>query len=743
MKDSGKNSSYNRGRRAFLRNTGCMLIGFNVLPATLFSERSTADSFHNPQKNSNPINSWIRLDTDGRVTVLTGKMELGQGIKTALMQIAAEELDVDLKRLNIVTADTGKTPDESYTAGSASIEGSGQAIRNAAAEARKQLLQIASGHLGVTPEKLTVRDGIVKAGERSVSYWQLLKGKQLQAEVTGKAPLKDPAEYKIVGTGAQRPDIIAMVTGMVFYIHDIRLPGMVHARVLRPPSYGAKLIALPLNEVKKIPGVLKVVKIGSFAGIMRTEEYAAIKALATLSDSAIWEKEPLMPAMNNLYADMVQQAGPAEVVEDDPAYKQKLGEASAIVEATYKRPYQMHGSIGPSCAIALWKDNKLQVWSHTQGVFPLRRTLADLLDIAEETINITGVPAAGCYGHNGADDVAAEAALLALQLPGKPVRLQWMREDEHRWEPYGPAMIMKIKAGLDEQGNVLTWHSTIWSDTHSTRPGGKAGHFISARYLEKSFPFSAGRFSGGSYRNALPLYTFAAKKVELHDYNGPLRTSALRSLGAYANIFALESFVDELALKAGVDQADFRLKHLNDDRAKTVINLLMEKTNWKHRSGKPGYGRGLAFAKYKNQAAYCAVLAEVSADKKAKTFSVTKLTAVIDAGQIINLDGIKNQTSGGMIQSASWSLLEEVTYDSEGIKSNTWQTYPILRFADVPDTEVFVINRPTEEPLGGGEAAQGPTAAAIANAIVNATGTRLRQLPFKAGDIKWQDAGKV
>jgi CO/xanthine dehydrogenase Mo-binding subunit len=360
-----------------------------------------------------------------------------------------------------------------------------------------------------------------------------------------------------------------------------------------------------------------------------------------------------------------------------------------------------------------------------------------MLTLPEEKIEVIGVPGAGCYGHNGADDVAADAALLALQMEGKPVRVQWMREDEHRWEPFGSAMQMNLKAGINASGKVIAWRTELWSDTHSTRPGGRAGHFISARDLEKPFTFSAGGFSGGSTRNAVPLYDFDAKQIVLHNYKGPLRTSALRSLGAYANIFALESFIDELAIKAGRDAIDFRLQHLKDERAREVITVLAKKVDWTTRKRLPGTGIGFAFAQYKNTAAYFAVAAEVEIDRVGNNFRVVKLTGCIDAGRTINSDGIKNQTSGGMIQSASWTLLEQVRYDADGIQSVDWDTYPILRFADVPDTEVIVIDRPQQEPLGAGEAAQGPTAAAIANAIYSATGSRVRELPLTADKIDW------
>lgn len=745
-------SSYNSlfpqyDRRNFLKTSGHLLLGFSIVQFPFCTPKITPPAIAAGTGNNllratagpKAIDSWIRLDTNGHVTVLTGKMELGQGVRTALMQMAAEELDVDMNRVHIITADTGQTPNERYTAGSASIESSGKSIRNAAAEARRKLLDMAAIKLQAPVSSLSVENGIVTVAgtKKTVSYWELLQGKRIEGEVTGEATLKDPSTYKLVGSAYPREDIVAMATGMPSYVQDMRLPGMVHGRVVRPPVYQAKLLSLPMEKAKAIPGVLKVVKNGSYVAVIAAQEYHAIKAVQSIWQMAVWEKKPITPLPQDLYDDMMRNGSKGEVVADNPSLQSNLSSASIRHEAEYKRPYHMHASIGPSCAIALWENDLLTIWSHTQGVYPLRQTISNMLSLPEEKIRVIGVPGSGCYGHNGADDVAADAALLALEVEGKPVRVQWMREDEHRWEPYGSAMLMNLKAGIDGSGKVVAWKTELWSDTHSTRPGGTAGHFIAARDLEKPFAFSAGGFSGGSTRNAIPLYDFAAKQIVLHNYKGPLRTSALRSLGAYANIFALESFIDELAIKAGKDPVDFRLQHLKDERAREVINVLAKKLDWTNQKRSRGMGMGFAFAQYKNEAAYFAVAAEVAVDRSAKKFRVIKLTGCIDAGQTINSDGIKNQTSGGMIQSASWTLLEQVKYNAEGIQSIDWDTYPILRFVDIPDTEVIIVDRPQQEPLGAGEAAQGPTAAAIANAIYSATGSRVRELPLTADKIDW------
>jgi len=728
-------------RRSFLKQSGSLLIGFNLLPLSFCSSIPAEDFLSEDlpiEVDRNLVDSWIRIDADGSVTVLTGKLELGQGIKTALMQIAAEELDVDMSRVDIIIADTGKTANERVTAGSGSIEGSGTAIRNAAAETRNILLKMVSEELNSPVDNLIVSDGRVsmKNADKSLTYWDLLKGKKIEGRVSGNAKKKNPNDYKLVGTGYKRKDIKRMVTGGENYVQDLRLPDMLHARIVRPPNYLSKLVNLPKSEALQMEGVEEVIIDGSFVGVICQEEFQAIKAMNFLKEKAEWDRPKLSPLAADLYKDMIANSNEPKTVEDQGSVERNLEESDAI-EAEYFRPFHMHASLGPSCSVALWKDDFLTIWTHSQGVYPLRSTVSALLDLPEEKIRAIGVPGSGCYGHNGADDVGAEAAMLAMKMPGKPIRLQWMREEEHAWEPYGSAMIMRMK-GAVKDGKISAWHAKLWSDTHSTRPGGRPGNIISARYLEKPFEMRAGGYSGGSYRNATPLYSVNALKIEMYDYTSPLRTSALRGLGAYANIFALESFMDELAHNAGIDPVDFRLQNLTDRRGKEVIEAVVKASNYRNRQLEPNVGLGIAFAQYKNSASYFAIITEVRMDKENKKIQLVKMTGAIDAGQAINTDGLKNQTEGGMIQSASWTMLEEVKYNSQVIESINWNSYPIMRFQDVPDVEVEVINRPNEKALGAGEAAQGPTSASIANAIFNACGQRLRKLPFTVDKIDWE-----
>jgi nicotinate dehydrogenase subunit B len=733
------------GRRSFLKTTGHLMIGFNLLPLA-FCQTKGADNPRpypgiplRPHIDGKLIDSWVRLDAEGYLTVLSGKQELGQGIKIALIQIAAEELDISPSRCRIINSDTGQTANEAFTAGSNSVEGSGKAIRNAAAEARRYLLNMAANEWSVPADSLRVEDGMISSNSgKTISYWQLLKGQYIEGAVTGEAVPKSPSSYQYVGQSLQREDIRTMVQAGSHFIHDLRMPRMLHARVLHPPAYQSKLISIDLDKINSMPGVIKVIRNGSFVALVAQREYQAIQAWRKMKNLAQWETSPIKTLPSMLKDSLKTDAGKPEEVQASPGITHQIADAAIHHEAEYFRPYHMHASMGPSCAIALWEETQLTVWTATQGVYPVRATLSDLFSLKEDQIRCIGVPGSGCYGHNGADDVSGEAALIARELPDIPIRLQWMREDEHQWEPYGSVMASRIAAGMDADGNLVGWDATIWSDSHSTRPDGRAASFISARHLETPFEFRKGGFSGGSYRNGVPEYRIPAKQIHLYNYAGPLRTSSLRGLGAYANTFALECFLDELIHKSGNDPIDFRLRHLEDPRARAVLEKLAEKTGWHSRTKAPTKGVGVAYSRYKNSSSYFAAWAEVEIDKVSKSYRLKKLTGVIDSGLVINPDGLINQAEGCMIQSASWTMLEEVRYDESGITSTDWTTYPILKMVDIPEIEVHVINRPEAPPMGAGEAAMGPVAAAIANAIFDATGSRIRDLPLRSEKIDWE-----
>lgn len=710
-------------RRNFLKTAGCLTIGFSLSHFYTASSTLPVQELPGTLKRYPNIDAWLEVLANGHVRVFTGKLELGQGLRIAIAQVAAEELDLDIKKVTVSLAETGVTPNESYTAGSASIENSAMSVRYAAAAARQRLLELAAAKLGVPAEQLQLSNGKIQTKNkgRSITFAELLKGEKLTGEIRMPLPLKAKADYRVSGKAISREDLGAMVSGAPMFVQDLRFPGMLHARIVRPPAYEATLEKYDETYVRsKVPGLQKVVVNGSFLAVIAKGEYAAMQAQQILSEHTKWSPVKKLEGGDNLAAYIEKLPVKSQDVQ------QKGGAISQpTVKARYFKPYIMHGAVGPSCAVALYDGKQLHIWSHSQGVYPLRESLKELLQLPAEQIHIKGVPGAGCFGHNGADDVAAEAALLAMAVPGKHIRLQWSRQEEHGWEPYGSAMLMEAAGTLDGNGRISHWQYALWSDTHSTRPGGKASNLLPAWYIEKPFPRPGDGYSGGAYRNAVPYYNFPNLEVKSHSFKGPLRVSALRSLGAFGNIFAIESFMEEMAVAAKKDPYEFRLMHLEDKRAIAVVEKLKEIVPSVPKGN--GTGIGIAFSRYKNTAAYAAVAAQVQV--KDGAIKIQQMWAVIDAGEIINPDGIKNQTEGGMVQAASWTLREQVQFDAQ-ITSKDWIGYPVLPFGQVPVVEVALIDRPDEEPLGAGEAVQGPAGAAIANAVYYATGIRVRDLPI-------------
>ncbi|HEX8010711.1 MAG TPA: molybdopterin cofactor-binding domain-containing protein [Casimicrobiaceae bacterium] len=730
-------------RRGFLAASGALVVSFSLSPALRAAPQPAPSAPRLPGSlDKTPLlDAWIRVDADGSVTVFTGKVELGQGIKTALMQIAAEELGVDPARIALVTADTSRTPDEGFTAGSRSLTDSGTAIMHAAAQVREILIARAVQRLGVAADRLQARDGTVVADDgRRVAFGELIAAVSPPARAQPESKLKDPKSYTVMGKPLPRVDIPAKVTGGAAYVHDLRFAGMVHARVVRPPSYGAGLARVQTEAAQKLPGVLKIVRDGSFLAVIAAREYQSIVAMRALAASAKWDEPAGLPEPAQLY-DFLRETPSNAMVDLDRRAAADLPRAIRTVEASYRRPYQMHGAIGPSCAIGFFSDGGLIVWTHSQGVYPLRRAIAEMLHMPEERVRCIHAEGSGCYGHNAADDVAADAALLARAFPDRPVRVQWMREQEHTWEPYGPAMLTQAKAALDATGTIVDWRYDVWSNTHSTRPGG-AGSLAPARYLQTPFapppPRPIPLPEGGGDRNAIPLYALPNARVVHHFIPAmPVRVSALRSLGAYMNVFSIESFIDELARAASADPVAFRLRHLADPRARDAINTAATRFGWSGYTRTRGRGRGFAFAQYKNHAAYLALAVEVAVERESGRARLVRAVAAVDSGQAVNPDGIRNQVEGGILQAMSWTLFEAVGFDTRRITSADWSSYPIARFPDIPETlEVHVIDRPGMPFLGTGEAAQGPTAAAIANAIADAAGLRLRELPLTRERIK-------
>ncbi|HKA46450.1 MAG TPA: molybdopterin cofactor-binding domain-containing protein [Burkholderiales bacterium] len=731
-------------RRGFLAGGGSLVVGFALFPRAFAQAPPAGPGAEKAPKlpgslEKEPmLDSWIRINANGIVTVFTGKVELGQGIKTAFIQIAAEELAVEPPRIELVTADTGRTPDEAYTAGSQSMSEGGTAILNAAAQARAILIGLAAARLNVPAAELTVQNGTVRAaGGRSAHYGELVAGQELHVRAEPTSALGDPGARRVMGKPMQRVDIPAKLSGGAIYVHDLRLVDMVHARVVRPPGYGARLRVLNAAEVEKMPGVLKVVRDGNYLAVVAQREFQAIAAMRALARAAAWNEQATLPAPAELYSSLQNLPSQRRVIVDGSG----VGTGVGTIEAAYRRPYQLHGSIGPSCAVGLYKDESLTVWTHSQGVYPLRRAIAEMLRFPEERVRCIHMEGSGCYGHNAADDAGADAALVAVAFPGRPVRIQLMREQEHAWEPYGSAMMSSARARVDPTGRIEAWEYSVWSGSHNTRPGA-AGNLLPARLLQSPFeqpvPRPIPQPTGGGDRNAIPYYRFDNTRVVHHFLPAvPLRVSALRSLGAYHNVFSIESFMDEVAAAARADPVDFRLRHVQDTRANDVIRTAAERFGWAGYRKRPGRGRGFAFARYKNLAAYVALACEVTVDHETGGVRLARAVAAVDSGEAVNPDGIRNQIEGGIIQSMSWTLYESVGFNQTRITSMDWSTYPILRMPNLPDTvDVHVISRPGQPFLGTGEAAQGPTAAAIANAVADATGVRLRELPLTARRVK-------
>jgi nicotinate dehydrogenase subunit B len=699
------------------------------------------------------LSQWLSIHSSGTVGVRSGKVELGQGIATALAQIVAQELDVDLQRIRMLPANTTDSPNEGMTSGSLSVQDSGSALRQVCAQVRGIYLQAAAKRLAVSIDQLDIVDGSIQVRGVSptpaTSYWVLTDDALLEVDAGCMVATKSVASYASSERATPRIDIPDKVTGQPRFIQDMALPGMLYGRVLHPPSPTAVLQEIDLAAVQALPGVVAVLRDGSFLGVVADHEYLATLALKKLAALAQWHEEAALPPMHDLPAYLRAQPLETTVIGEKQNAVSFPSESMAIqplgvgqskpahtFQASYSRPYLAHGSIGPSCAVARFSPTSLEVWTHSQGIYNLRADLALVFDLPATRISVQHVEGAGCYGHNGADDVACDAALLARAVPGQAVQVQWTRESELGRAPFGPAMAVDISAQVEADGQITHWQHSVWSNGHGMRPGRSSTPVLLAgTLLEKPFaqqvavnaPLSAG---GGAERNAVPLYDFAQWRAINHRVlTMPIRSSALRSLGAHCNVFASESMMDEIATQIGADPLAFRLRHLTDPRSRAVLQAAADMALWPTRKDQQaeGQGYGLACTRYKNTGAHCAVVAKVDAGKDLR---VTKLWIAVDVGLVINTDGVVNQIEGGAIQTVSWVLKEAVQFDSTRIQSTTWESYPILRFSEVPQVEVQIIHRPDQPSLGAGEATHGPVAAAIANALFDALGVRVRDMPL-------------
>lgn len=680
------------------------------------------------------LDQWVAFPSAGRITVRTGKVEIGQGVLTAMLQIAAEELDVGTERITLQSGDTEFAPNEGYTSGSQSIQVGGSALRLACADVRLLFLERAAQKLGVAVADVSVADGsiICRGDTTAEDYWTLVESVDLSRRATGRAPTKAIHDYSVVGSSAPRVDLAAKLSGKPVFIHDLALDGMLHARVIRQPGRHAAIASIDEVAIHRLArGPIQLLRYGNFLAVVAQEGTVAEAVAASASNHVAWSGIELVSPFQEEARWLLQQPSIDRLIGPEP---RRPAAGMRTHEATYTRPYLAHASIGPSCGVALFSGGRLHVWTHSQGVYPLKAALARMLELEHAAISVQHVQGPGCYGHNGADDAAADAAIIATRMPGVPIRVRWRREEEFAFEPVSPSMVVTARAVLDAAGRPADWTTEIWSGTHSTRPG-RDGLLLAEQALPNPRPFQVRAdvpeaSGGGGTRNAEPLYDFPAKRIIHHLIpDTPIRTSALRGLGATVNVFAIESFVDELAEQAGEDPVAYRLSMLSDPRARRVIERAASLCDWQ--SGAPigtGTARGIAFARYKNRAAYAAVVAEVATDEAIR---LLRVWCAADAGLVVNPDGAINQLEGGIIQAASWALKEQVRLDGFGVGSQDWERYPVLRFSEVPDVHVELVNpRSDLPPLGVGEATAGPTTAAIGNAVARALGVRLRDLPL-------------
>ncbi len=736
-------------RRQFLKTTGALVVSFNLFPPSsdLFGQSSPAAS---GEPDPTQLDSWIAVSQDGTVTIFTSKVELGTGIETALAQIAAEELDVSLRKIKVDMGDTSKTIDQATTSGSRTIERAGPQVRQAAAAARKELLRMAAERLGAPAEKLTVRDGVVSVPgnpSKRISYAQLIGGKRfnvsIQAEGRGNdlklaqdVKAKDPKQYTTVGKPVPRFDLPPKVTGEAVYVHDMRVPGMLHGRVIRPPTISTAPVSIDESSAKQIPGFVKVVREGNFVGVVAKTEWAAMQAAEKLQ--VTWSepkfKLPANPEELYTYLKNTKSFTTLKGVEKGNAAA-TFEKANKRYETSYRWPFQLHGMIGPSCSIADVRGDQATIWSGCQGPFRIRAAVASLLKIPEKNVRVIYRDGSGSYGRLSSDDSPEDAALLSRAV-GAPVRIQWSRHDEHGWEPKGPAQTQSLRAGVDDTGKIISWEFTDYSFPWTVA---SATTLLASEQIGiKSKSPGQGNGNQGSGE----IYAFENIKVAAEQIPWmqaepfPLRTSNLRAPGQLSRTFASETLLNEIAADLGVDPVELRLRYLSDDKRGTdVLKAVAEKARWQKRgapaaksNGATASGRGIAMTR--RSGGYAAAIADVEINKSTGNVAVKKITLAHDCGLIVNPDGVKNQVEGNIIQGVSRALMEEVTFNAAAVTSLDWASYPILKFPDIPEVDIVLINRQDVAPLGAGELATVPVPAAIASAIFDAVGVKMREVPF-------------
>lgn len=701
-----------------------MAVGCGILP-TLKPYFEVSDTLPRSLQRHPRLDAWIQLLPDGRVRAMTGKIELGQGITTVIKQIAAEELNLPPDMIDVIMAHTGVTPNEGYTAGSGSVKGSAMAMRYAAAAAREKITSMAASKYKTGEDDIHLKDGfiLIDGLAKKIPYSDVWDEASWQEEINRIPVLKNKSDYLYVGKNIPLEQSTKIIKGDPYFIHDLQFPNMLYARVIRPPSADALVDRDLLNKLLEAANELEWMVDGNFIAAVGKDTFTVINDSRSIERKLKWLEKDFVSTtgLKSVLPSLSDDQKEVKSTETENANKNK----PVTAEGSFYKPYIMHGSIGPTAAIASYNEGRLNVWTHSQGVYPLRSALSSLLDMPIDHIHVIGVPGPGCFGHNCSDDAAADAAIIALRYPGKHIKVQWTREDENRWEALGCAMRMDVKASCDQAGMLNSWDTEVWTDSHSTRPNQDAGTLLPARTTASPTKLQGRGYLGGGYRNADPYYQVPQQSISAHYYQGPLRVSSLRSLGAYANIFAIESIMDDLASQLQMDPVDFRIQNLADDRARNVLTELREMTTSQKNQNE---GLGFSFSRYKNNDAYCAVSAKVQINSRGEV-ELKNLWAVIDAGEVINPNGLEAQTEGAMLQAASWTLLEEVKAEDGKVKTLNFTSYPMLKMKATPQVEVKIIDRPDLPPHGGGEAATPPTPAAITNAIFDACGQRIYDLP--------------
>jgi CO/xanthine dehydrogenase Mo-binding subunit len=744
-------TSSNLSRRDILRTGSALLIGFAIDPISIRRAKAAgpddaASKFAGKPVDGTEVDSFLAIHPNGSATVFTGKVDLGTGLRIAVRQMAAEELGLPIEKVDLIEGDTLLTPDQGRTGGSSGLTQGGVGVRQAAATAREQLISLGAAKFHQDAAGLVLAGGQVrpKAGGSGIGIGELIGGKRLSLKVNPKVLLKDPATYTVVGKPLLRPDVPGKCTGTEVFVHDFSLPGMLHGRVVRPPSIGAKLLSVNEASIAGIPDV-RVVRVNDFLGIVAKSEWAAVRAAAALQ--AKWSDAAVLPDITDLSRFLKQS-----VVDHDES-PVKRGDAQGAMSGGTKRfsaefyfPYQGHASMGPSCAVADWRPSGLTIWTGSQSTHLFRNIFAESFNLPLDKVRLIYLEGSGCYGQNGHEDACADAAILSKAV-GSPVRVQWMRHDEHGWDPKGPPQPVSIRVATDAEGNIAAWETEtwipMWINTKGTIPlVGLDAAGITQRQ---------GRWPGSLDENLDPPYIASNVSVVVHRLkDSPLRPGHVRAPGKVANAWAVESMVDELAVAAGEDSVAYRAKRLSDPRAIAVVNRAAEMLDWQKRpSPNPKTpakglltGRGFSYVHYRGNENYVAMAMQVGVDRATGKVTVQRVVCAHDCGLVVNPDSLKNQIEGSIIQSLSKMLFEEVKFDRSRVTSVDWAGYPVIRFPDVPTIEVALIDRPDQPLMGAGEASLPPVGGALANAIFDATGVRLRTVPFTAARVKAALAAK-